>query len=419
MTGIDHRGSAPLRVGYVLKMFPRLSETFVLSEILGLQDAGVEVSVLSLRLADEGRFHADLAQVRASVDYLPQFGSGPTVEAFRAVAGLGPGALGGLQRALAFVGRLPAERQAGVLVQSLHLARQVEERKLDHLHAHFMTVAAHTAYVAHLLTGVPFSVTAHAKDIYRVGVSPAIFREVAGAATAVVTVCEANRRYILDHLLAGSVARVVRIYNGVDVESLPPPASRRDPALVLGVGRLVEKKGFDVLLDACAILVERGLPVSCLVLGDGEERAALEARRSALGLQDRVRFAGAVSKDEVLGCMTRSRLLALPCVTGADGNRDALPTVLIEALALGLPAVSTAVAGVPEIVDHGVNGLLVAEADPVALADAIASLMLDDGRWSQVAAAGPAKVAARFDRRRTIPQLLSVFTGSGRQESVA
>ena len=419
MTGIDRRGSSSLRVGYVLKMFPRLSETFILSEVLGLQDAAVDVSVLSLRLADEGRFHADLARVRGSVDYLPQSGSGPTVDAFRAVAGLGPGGLGGLQRALAFVDRLPADRQAGVLVQGLHLARQVQERDLDHLHAHFMTVAAHTAYVSHLLTGVPFSVTAHAKDIYRMGVSPAIFREVAAAATAIVTVCDANQRYIVDHLLAGAPGRIVRIYNGVDVESLPPPAAVRDPTLVLAVGRLVEKKGFDVLLDACAILAERGVPVSCLVLGDGEDRAALEARRSALGLERHVRFAGAVPKDEVLGWMTRARVLALPCVTGADGNRDALPTVLIEALALGLPAVSTAVGGVPEIVDDGVNGLLVAEGDPAALADGIASLTADEGRWSQIASAGPAKVAARFDRRRTMPQLLSVFSGSRRQESVA
>lgn len=418
MTGSD-RHTARLRIGYVLKMFPRLSETFILSEVLGLQDAGVEVSVLSLRLADEGRFHADLARVRASVDYLPQFGSASTVDAFRAFAGLGRGGLAGLQRALDFVGRLPSDRQAGVLVQALHLARQVEEQHLDHLHAHFMTVAAHTAYIAHLLTGIPFSVTAHAKDIYRVGVSPIIFREVAAAATAVVTVCDANQRYILDHLLAGSPARVVRIYNGVDVESLPPPAPHRDPTLVLAVGRLVEKKGFDVLLDSCAILVERGIPVTCLVLGDGEERAALEARCSDLGLKDHVRFAGAVSKDEVLGWMTRARVLALPCVTGADGNRDALPTVLIEALALGLPVVSTPVAGVPEIVDEGVSGLLVTEGDPAALADGIGLLMSDDGRWSQIAAAGPAKVAARFDRSRTMPQLLSVFSGAGRQESVA
>jgi glycosyltransferase involved in cell wall biosynthesis len=130
-------------------------------------------------------------------------------------------------------------------------------------------------------------------------------------------------------------------------------------------------------------------------------------------------FAGAVSKDEVLGWMTRARVLALPCVTGADGNRDALPTVLIEALALGLPVVSTAVAGVPEIVDEGVSGLLVTEGDPAALADGIGLLMGDDGRWSQIAAAGPAKVAARFDRTRTMPQLLSVFSGAGCQESVA
>lgn len=419
MTVRERPDTSRLRVGYVLKMFPRLSETFILSEVLGLQDAGVDVSVLSLRLADEGRFQADLALVRGSVDYLPQFGSASTVDAFCALADLGPGGVAGLGRALAFVEGLPVTRRAGVLVQALHLARQVDERALDHLHAHFMTVAAHTAYIAHLLTGVPFSVTAHAKDIYRVGVSHAVFREVAAAAASIVTVCDANERYIVDHLLAGSPAKVKRIYNGLDVGSLPAPALRRDPTLVLGVGRLVEKKGFDVLLDACALLVERGVPVTGLILGDGEERVALEAQRAALGLEDHVRFAGAVSKDEVLQWMTRARVLALPCVTGSDGNRDALPTVLVEALALGLPVVSTAVVGVPEIVDDGINGLLVAEGDAGALADAIASMVEDDERWTKISSAGPAKIAARFDRGQTMPQLLTLFRGQGLHEDVA
>lgn len=419
MTVGERADTSRLQVGYVLKMFPRLSETFILSEVLGLQDAGVEVSVFSLRLADEGRFQADLALVRGPVDYLPQFGSASTVDAFSALADFGPGGVAGLERALAFVEGLPVARRAGVLVQALHLARQVDERALDHLHAHFMTVAAHTTYIAHLLTGVPFSVTAHAKDIYRDGVSHAVFQEVAAAAAAVVTVCDANERYIVDHLLAGASATVKRIYNGIDVGSLPPPAGRRDPTLVLGVGRLVEKKGFDVLLDAFAILVERGVPVTGLILGDGEERSALAAHRAALGLEDHVRFAGAVPKHEVLHWMTRARVLALPCVTGSDGNRDALPTVLVEALALGLPVVSTAVAGVPEIVDDGINGLLVPEGHASALADAIASLLGDDEPWAQISSAGPAKVAARFDRRQTMPQLLSLFSGQGLHEDVA
>ena len=400
-----------LRVGYVLKKYPRLSETFILNEILGLEAAGVEVSVLSLRLPDEGRFHAELADVRAEVAYLTGFGAASAMAAFRRVARhADPGAL---DRALELLDLLPPERQVGVLLQGLELAEVAAARGLDHLHAHFMTVAAHTAYVAHVFSGIPFSVTAHAKDVYRDEVDIAAFRTVAAAASAVVTVCDANRRFIEERLLAGVDATVVRIYNGLDLASMPVPGPRR-PELVLGVGRLVEKKGFDVLIRACRLLADRGVPFECAVIGDGDQAGALADEIDGLGVADRVRLLGSLPKAEVLEWMARAAVLALPCVTGGDGNRDALPTVLLEALAVGLPVVSTPVAGVPEIVDDGVEGLLVPERDPVALAGAIELLLTDTTRWSAASTAGPAKVAARFDRRATLPALLDVFAGPGR-----
>jgi colanic acid/amylovoran biosynthesis glycosyltransferase len=404
------RGAA-LRVGYVLKMYPRLSETFVLDEILGIEAAGVEVSVYSLRLPVDGKFQRGVADVRGPVRYLPGFGSSAALEAFHMVRGLGPQAAQRLDRALAFLDRLPEQRRASLLVQGLHLAEAVQRDRLQHLHAHFMTVAAHTAYLAHVFTDVPFTVTAHAKDIYREAVDPDVFREVAGSAVAAVTVCEANRSYIQTSLLGvQSEAHVVRIYNGLALDRIPPGHdSVRERSLLLGVGRLVEKKGYDVLLRACRILADRGRSFRCVVIGEGDQRGSLLSLRGELGLQDVVELPGAMPRDEILGWMARARALVAPCVTGDDGNRDALPTVALEALASSLPIVATRVGGIPEIVDHDVDGLLVEEGDAQALAAALERMLEDDLMWTRLSRAGRRKAELRFDREATVPQLIRLF----------
>jgi glycosyltransferase involved in cell wall biosynthesis len=398
------------RTGYVLKKYPRLSETFILNEILGVEAAGRAVDVWSLTPADEGRFHADLARVKAAVTYLPGVGSGSTLAAFEAVRDLGV-STDGVARALGFLGRLPAERRAGLLVQGLLIARAARERGVTHLHAHFLTVAAHAAYVARLCGGPTFSVTAHAKDVFRDAVDPAVFREVAEGARAVVTVCDYNRRFIAERFLAGSSARLVRIYNGLPLDELRIPPATREPGLILGVGRLVPKKGFDRLVRAAHALKARGVRARTVIVGDGEEREALRSLVAELGLSAEVTLTGPLPREDVLAWMAKARVLAAPCVRDDDGNQDALPTVLLEALAAGLPSVATPVAGVPEIVEDGAEGLLVPENDVPALATALARLLDDDATWRRMAGAGPAKARARFDRAATLPQLLAVFDG--------
>lgn len=287
--GVPSQSDLSLRVGYVLKKYPRLSETFILNEILGLESSGVDVSVFSLRLPDEGRFHRELASVRADVTYLAPPGSMATLSAFEALAASNPGAGARLVRALAFLNKLPAARRTSILVQALNLTAAIRERHIDHLHAHFMTVAAHTCYVAHLISGVGFSVTAHAKDIYRHGVDADVFTEVAAGATRVVTVCEANRRFIEQELLVTAGANVEVIYNGIPLEEFDAvPVTVRSANEILAVGRLVEKKGFDLLVRACARLRDEGVPFSCRIIGDGDRRRDLEALAADLSLSDRV-----------------------------------------------------------------------------------------------------------------------------------
>jgi colanic acid/amylovoran biosynthesis glycosyltransferase len=396
------------RVAYVLKQYPRLSETFILNEILGLEEVGVDVTIFSLRHSTEGRFHPGVAAVRGNVHYLPRADKQSFLDALRCVPDVEPEAL---RAAIAFSDRLPADRRAEMLLQSVHLAAAVRRGDIEHLHAHFLTIAAQAAHLAHLLTGVSYTVTAHAKDIYRHSVDWDLAAQVAGTATAVVTVCDANLRY-LAHRLDGSGPRIVRIYNGLGPQERPAPLDERQHGLVLGVGRLVEKKGFDVFLDAVADLARQRSDVSCVIVGDGEDRDRLQLHADRLGLGTRVHFTGALPQDQVARWLRRAHVLAAPCLVGEDGNQDALPTVLLEALGAGLPMVSTPVAGIPEIVDHGIHGLLVGCGDPRAVAAAIAEIIDDDSRWTAMSSAGPQRLAERFDRTETIRELVAAMTAA-------
>ncbi len=408
MPPVDRRS---LRVGYVLKKFPRLSETFILNELMGLEAAGVDVGVMSLHPPDAEPAHPEVKRLVAAVHYLPVFGSGAAWAAFQSLRELDRLRPQALDRAMGFVERVSAEKRSALLVQGLLVANQVTALGLHHLHAHFMTIAAHVAYLAHVFTGVPYTVTAHAKDIFRETVDGDVFREVTASARALVTVSDYNRRFIADRFLRGDDRKVVRIYNGIPLDELAAPEGTREPDLVVAVGRLVEKKGFHLLLEAARRLVDGGERLKVVIIGDGDERGRLLADCERLELGGTVTFTGPLTRDEVLRWMRRARVLVAPCLRGTDGNQDALPTVLLEALAVGLPAVSTPVAGIPEIIEDGVEGRVVPENDVAAIAAAVSGLLHDDGAWRRMSAAGRVTAARKFDRTATLPHLLELFGG--------
>ncbi len=409
----------PLRAAYVLKMFPRLSETFVLNEILELERQGSLLSVFSLRKPDNGRFHPALGELRAKVEYAPEWKLSSLWSSLRGSPLLAPRRRARLGHAVARLLSLDVAEPWLRLAEGIALAERALASGTRHIHAHFATSATEVAMIASELTGIPYSFTAHAKDVYRETVSPALFSEKVRRARFVVTVTRAAADHVRTRLLsrdAGLARKVRLLHNGVDLGLFRPiaPSPSRDGGvpLVLSIGRLVEKKGFPVLIEACAALRRKRVPFRCEIVGDGEERAALEARARALGLGGTVRFLGALTHDEVRERLGRAALVALPCVVGADGNRDSLPTVLLEAMACGLPVVSTPVGGIPEIVDPGKNGLLVPEADPKALAGAMEALARDPGRRRAFGAAAREKAEARFDLRRNVAVLKGWFERS-------
>lgn len=398
----------PSRVAYLLKMYPRFSETFILNEILELERQGLDLRIYSLRKPDDGRFHGDLARVKAPVSYVPESLLGQPrlmAAAQRQALGLDPARyLRVASEALARGNRVAIRRflQAGYLLPRLRAAG------IGHVHVHFASAAASVAYYLRRLGGPSFSVTAHAKDIYHQSVSPVALRRKLRAAAFTVTVSDFNLRH-LEALLAadgGEPARIVRLYNGLDLQRFgfrpaSPAASVGDEApLILGVGRLVEKKGFDDLVHACGLLRDQGRSFRCLIAGKGEDQGALRGLIGRLGLEDRVQLPGPLPREDLLDLYPRAALLAAPCVIGADGNRDGLPTVLLEAAALGTPLVSTPVTGIPELVRAGETGWLVPPRDPAALAAAMAAVLDDPTEAGRRAEAARRRVELDFDLRR-------------------
>lgn len=409
-----------MHVGYVLKKFPRTSETFILNEILALQRQGVDVTVFSLHRPDDGVFHRGLADLRRPVVYLPIRKSDGWLQFLRERRESLRESADGLCDL--FLDLLAAERPDlwSLLGWGLDLAELSRRHGVQHLHAHFATVAAVAARAASALCGVPFSVTCHAKDIYRTGIVPEQFQALLRRTTFAITVCEANRRWIDTRLAGGQDLHLRVLHNGVDTTLFHP--DRRTPAktpTLLAVGRLVEKKGFHVLLDALALLARDGMRPRCILVGDGEDRQTLQAQCARLGLAD-VEFAGMRTHDEVRALVHSAHLMVLPCIVGADGNRDALPTVLLEALAAGLPVISTAIGGVEEIVDDGRAGRLVPAGETAPLAVAIAELLASAGERQRLAAAGRSRAERLFDLDRNVAVLRGCFAesiaGAGRHE---
>jgi glycosyltransferase involved in cell wall biosynthesis len=275
------------------------------------------------------------------------------------------------------------------------------------VHAHFAHDPALVALLARRLTGSTFSFTAHARDLYQIPV--AALRGRLREASAVVTCCRANLEHIVG--VAGGIGPPVElIYHGVDLERFRPAGVRpeRPVPLVVSVGRLVEKKGFDDLLRALALLVERGVEFGCEIYGDGPCRDRLEALRDTLGLGEVVRFLGQRTQVELLRVYREADVFALTPRLTEDGDRDGVPNVLVEAMACGIPVVSTAVGGVAELVDHGHDGLLATAGDSAAIAAHLTTL-LGDTRLRRRLGDAAAASARRFDRASAATRLAALF----------
>ena len=412
---------APTRVAYVVRSWPRLSQTFVVGEVLALEKLGVELVLFSMTDPGERLVQPQVGQVRAAVEYLdaaPRRGSrlagharllisspgrylrslGVALVGSRLVAGYTTStALGCFAQAVHVTGRLRAATRAG--------------RPVRHLHAHFAHDPALIGLFTARLTGLPFSATAHARDLYQLGV-PALAAR-ARAAAALVVCCRANADYLQRVLPPALRRHVLVLHHGVDLEVFRPAdrAARATP-LIVSVGRLVEKKGFGDLLTACVALLDAGVAFRCVVYGDGPLREQLLAQRDRLGLADQVQFAGERLQRDLVPALQGADVFALTPFVTDDGDRDGVPNVLVEAMACGLPVVATAAGGVPELVRHGENGLLAEPHDVAAIARHLTTLLLDAPLRQRLGAAARCTVEVGYDVRAAAAELAALFAGT-------
>lgn len=398
-----------MKIGYVLKKFPRLSETFILSEILALEAAGIEVEVFSLKPPDDetrhGSFDCLVAPITVVEPLAPR-------SIFRHLEALSKQRDADSRRELSYLySRLDADNPLlpRALKFAVPLNDLVRERGITHMHAHFATISTATAAEVHYRTGIPFSFTMHAKDIYRRGVD---FERLSGwlhHAEFAVTVCEANAEWLRARCAPESCERLRVHYNGIDLTRWTPEATASRERLFIGVGRLVEKKGFEDYLRACAALRDTGREFKAILIGTGDDEEALRDLRAELGLENILDMPGALAQEKVRELMNRACLLVAPCRIGDDGNRDALPTVALEALAMELPCLTTPVGGIPEIVESGKHGWIVEPGNLDRFVSIMTNVLDNPDEARKCGVAGRVRAEERFDAARQIAQLSEWF----------
>ncbi len=423
-------------IAYVLKGFPRRSETFIASEIHRLEALGVRLRLFVLKPADEPDRHPVVDRIRAVPSYLPAttslsgshalpwlarnlrpFAPALTDVARRRPTGLARAA--GAAAAQAWRARegplaAPRKRYLKEFLLAVALAQRVlDDPAVVHLHAHFAHGSTTVAWLAATITGLPFSFTGHAKDLYSEDLNPAgLLARKTAAAEFVVTCTEANG----GHLRAlGTETPVHVVHHGLstDFATLTAQPSRRSQGQVLrilGVGRLVRKKGFDTFVEACAELRGRGVPFEAVIAGEhGDHEPEVRDLVAAHGLEGCVSIVGPLTPDELFTEYQRASVFSLACRIVDDGDRDGIPNVLVEAMACSTPVVTTNVSGIPELVRDGVHGMLVPPDDPRSLADAWARVGTDAALAGRLAAAGRRRVAECFDGDRLAADLAEVF----------
>lgn len=409
------RTDGPL-TAVILKGYPRLSETFIAQELLGLERAGHRLVLFSMRHPTDTKRHPVHGEIQAPVVYLPEYIHQEPWRAASAI--LRMSTRGGFWRALAaWIGdfaRDPTRSRARRFGQACVLAAELPQAT-SRLYAHFIHTPAAVTRYASLVSGLPWSCSAHAKDIWT---SPDWDLRQSLASARWVATCTGTGHQHLQSL-APEPDRVHLVYHGLDLDRFPPnaPATQvRDgtapagPIRLLSVGRAVPKKGFDTLLAALARL-PRDLSWKWTLIGGGEERGRLEATAEALGISERITWLGARDQSEVLEQYRDADLFVLPCRITPDGDRDGLPNVLVEAQSQGLTCISTPVSGIPELIDDGVNGRLVPPDDPDALAAAVTELSRAPDERARMGAAGQARVQRLFDYRGGIARLDAIFRG--------
>lgn len=395
---------------YLFERFPSFVQTFVYREASEMVRQGMAPLLVSVRHPDDSDDVA--AKLGLDVFYLPEEKLlRGEVDAWRAARQLS-------WQAHRAIPQHRHEADAQRMFEAIWLEPVLRERGVTHVHAHFGGLAARTAWWLRRLFGFTYSFTGHANDIFCATEFPVSNAELAREARLIVTETDYARRWMEEHHRF-TRGKVFRVFNGIDFEGFLPRQEPGKIPRILSVGRYVEKKGFDVLIDACALLRERGIVFRCEIIGGGPLEAALSAQRTSLALEEQVQLLGPRSQKEIREELAAAQLFVLACQPDREGGSDNLPTVIAEAMIAGVPVISTPLAGIPEMIADGVEGLLVPIRDPRKLADAIAELLENPARAQQLAARAQETAFAKFAVENTTRELKQLLVRHARVQPTA
>lgn len=398
-----------MKIAYIIGTYPGLTTTFIDREIQELRRIGESIQILSIRrpwtmLSDEQKklqqgtiYLMPVAWSKFIVSQLSFMFKKPAVffgTLFFLLSRKHPTLKARWKTLLHFL-------------EGVYAAHLLSGKGFDHIHAHFMDRAATVAMVISRFLKIPYSFTAHASEIY---VDPVLVQEKIEGAKFAVTCTGYNQKHLASVSANGSSNKVSCIYHGLDTKKYSrknelSPSSH----VILSVGQLKERKGFPYLVEACALLMKKNLDFQCLIIGEGPMRTELESQIKELGLDGKVRLLGAITPEEVIEQYEKANVFVLPAILGTDGDRDGIPNVILESMSMEIPVISTNHSGIPEVVENGVNGLLVPPKDSKALADALCSVIENPVWGREMGKNGRKVIVEKFDPENNALLLLNRF----------
>jgi glycosyltransferase involved in cell wall biosynthesis len=398
-------------IGYMSNYFPSLSETFIYREVMELRRRGIELRLYSIRRPDVDGLSVEARGLYDETVYLLPASIRLLFAAHFFFLFTSP--LRYVKTLFSLTGgtyHRVRDRLRGLMHfgEGVLLARVMQRHGISHLHANFASQSTSVARVVSKLTGIPYSFFGHAHDIWHDRLQlPQKIEE-----AQFVCCCSAlGKRWLAQQAGSDAGEKIHLVYHGIDVRRFAPPAQRnkKNENILLSVGRMTEQKGFSDLLSACAFLRDINCAVTVWLVGTGELQEELRRQARSLGIADRVVFWGAQPQEKILDFYHKATAFVLPCVDTRDGNRDGIPNVLLEAMACGLPVVTTDNAGQSELIEHGTSGVIVPSRAPRALAEALHELLIDPQLRARMAEFGRQRVVMHFDSTKTVLPLVELF----------
>jgi colanic acid/amylovoran biosynthesis glycosyltransferase len=398
------------KVAYIMSRFPKLTETFILYEIIALEKQGIKVETFPLLREQAKTIHKEAQELTERAHFHP-FISGKILAAhwcfirrdfrtyFRTIAEVFSGTFGSLNF---FIGAL------GILPKTVRFAYEMEQLGVQHVHAHFATHPAVAGLIIYRLTGIPFSFTAHGSDLH---VEKRMLDKKIRAASFATTVSFFNKKLMVKEGGEETREKIHVLRCGVDTKLFSPCEKKAEGRSfqILCVASFEEVKGHKYLVDACKILSEQGLDFECHFVGYGPLRKQVENQIEELGLQDKFHLHGGLPRTMVVEMLVKSDVFVLASVPTRQGKREGIPVVLMEAMASGLPVISSQLSGIPELVDDGISGVLIEPRDSEALARTLLDLAADPAKNISLGRAGREKVLNEFDLEKNTLKLLDLF----------